>query len=548
MKKIFHSFIGIVILLGLYLGSSNLLKVNAVEKRDEPLPEPNINNSNKSGNSDYLSTSVSENDLISYSELFSENDKNVDFENLNNYDVVGNFYNYLGVEFVGAVVLGQGESLNYLQFPPHSGVNVVYDYPDYIEPGKITIIFDSNVAGYVNRVGGYITGNRNVSMTAYDDNGYIIDSVETGGANCCDIGTPNKLLEITTSTNISTVVFFNGGERGNTYTVDDFFFTSEQTCSLNDVPYYSQLDPNWGNDDYGGSVSNPWGPGENSFWRWGCATTSAAMIISYHGLQQNGFTTTPKELNDWLRSDDVRGYSEGSIIWTKVAEYARLNGVNLHYYSGWSSNDGVVNGFLCENCPIILYTKTSPYDGHFLVATGRTQDGDWKVNDPGYYDLSTIGNSEYTEIRKYGISESDPSSIYIAAHSPLVFLITDPAGRRTGFDPSTNTNINEILDSDYSFERLYASDGSFIESLIFSTGSPISGKYKMTIFGTGSGPFDIDFLVYDEDGNPGLATISGNTFLGEIINVEIEYSDSSASQLDVVMFPPIINFIPLLTR
>jgi hypothetical protein len=52
-----------------------------------------------------------------------------------------------------------------------------------------------------------------------------------------DVGTPNKLLQITSSTPIAKVVFFNGGERGNTYTIDDFFFGSEQTCQISGVPY-----------------------------------------------------------------------------------------------------------------------------------------------------------------------------------------------------------------------------------------------------------------------------------------------------------------------
>jgi hypothetical protein len=116
-------------------------------------------------------------------EINRENLKSIDFETLGDYNFVNNYYSYLGLTFEGAVTLSQGKSLNYLNFPPRSGINVIYDYPDHSVPGNITITFNTSKTGNVYKVGGYVTGNRNVSMTAFSSGGSSLGYVETGGAN-----------------------------------------------------------------------------------------------------------------------------------------------------------------------------------------------------------------------------------------------------------------------------------------------------------------------------------------------------------------------------
>jgi hypothetical protein len=162
-------------------------------------------------------------------------------------------------------------------------------------------------------------------MTAYDASGNVLGISFTGGPNYSEVGTPNMLLEVSSGTAIASVVFHDSG---NTFTVDDLYFDSQQSCQVSGTPLYKQQDPAWGDDLYGGSSSNPWidpdthQPAKLS--RWGCALTSAAMIVSYYGLLQNGFTTNPHLLNDWLKQHG--GYSGGDIYWDRVADYARTVG------------------------------------------------------------------------------------------------------------------------------------------------------------------------------------------------------------------------------
>lgn len=130
----------------------------------------------------------------------------------------------LGVTFVGAQVLACGGSLNCGPFPPASGKNVIYDRPG--NGGVITATFDYATTGKVDKVSARITGNRNITMTAFGAQGQVLASASTGGANFVGANTgipPNKLLEVSSTTPIGSVKF---ADSGNTFTVDDFTFTS----------------------------------------------------------------------------------------------------------------------------------------------------------------------------------------------------------------------------------------------------------------------------------------------------------------------------------
>ena len=131
-----------------------------------------------------------------------------------------------GVHFTGAQVLTCGGSLNCGPFPPFSGANVIFDMPGF--GGLITATFDTQVTGSVSKVSARVTGNRNVTMTAFGAQGQVLGADQTGGANFVGAGTgipPNKLLQITSANEPIAQVNFH--DSGNTYTVDDFSFVGE---------------------------------------------------------------------------------------------------------------------------------------------------------------------------------------------------------------------------------------------------------------------------------------------------------------------------------
>ena len=142
----------------------------------------------------------------------------IDFESLGSLVVVDNQFLALGADFNGsATILSKaGGTLNWPAFPPYSGDKVIYDWPE-LWGGVIRV---DAVGLPWSMAGGYVTGNRNVTLTAYASDGTVLDTDQTGGANTTSVGTPNMFLSVTAS-NIAYVEF---NDAGNTYTVDDFTF------------------------------------------------------------------------------------------------------------------------------------------------------------------------------------------------------------------------------------------------------------------------------------------------------------------------------------
>ncbi|CAN7771623.1 N-acetylmuramoyl-L-alanine amidase [Pseudorhodoferax sp. LjRoot39] len=149
-----------------------------------------------------------------------------------------------GVTFSGATVLACGGALNCGQFPPASGSNILYDTSG--GSGVITVTFDKTVKA-VTKVSAKITGNRAITMAAFDVDGNLLKSMTTGGPNYIGAGTgisPNTLLSIALdpgSKKISKVTF---RDSGNTFTIDDFSFTYDPATYIIDAGHGKLLDEN----------------------------------------------------------------------------------------------------------------------------------------------------------------------------------------------------------------------------------------------------------------------------------------------------------------
>ena len=144
----------------------------------------------------------------------------ISFDDQNPSTILTTQYQGQGVTFSGARVLGldtQSGNLN-PNYPPNSGLNVVYDYLN----GVITAT--ANGADWT-QAGGYITGDVAITLEAYDSSNNLLGSVSTPGANEIGAGTgydPNIYLSLSFS-DISYVKFH---DTGNTFTLDDFTFTT----------------------------------------------------------------------------------------------------------------------------------------------------------------------------------------------------------------------------------------------------------------------------------------------------------------------------------
>lgn len=314
----------------------------------------------------------------------------------------------------------------------------------------------------------------------------------------------------------------------------DFSYTLSYDVN---VPYYSQLNPQWRYDPYGNYGSNDT---VNTVGKWGCNLTSAAMIVDYWGQRSTPvFRTDPEKLNDWLRSH--AGYNQDNgVIHEKVQEYAIANKVNLSFRGRiYTPNNQLVDSYLLSGNPVMLGVKKiwsekqkAWIPGHFVVVTGKTMINGvetYKINDPahGQTTLYEKWGNLYYAIRLYAGGEADPSRMYISAHSPVELLVTDPIGRKFGYDSRTDTHWNEIPGAVYHSETISAEDGTedqLPEYLVIEIPTPLEGKYLIEVLGTGVGPYLISTVATDWQGGATQTTFSGNAELGSSQSNSINYS------------------------
>jgi hypothetical protein len=305
--------------------------------------------------------------------------------------------------------------------------------------------------------------------------------------------------------------------------------------------------------------STPWGPNtydnapswastgqKTTIARWGCALTSAVMLINYHaGQQGNSFRTDPQALNDWLEAHSTTYMTSGAVWGGDVANYAKKQGgVSLSYDGSVGKDDFVLDNYLCTNNPVILQVPITK-GTHFVLATGQTVAGGtstFAINDPGFNNSTLQGYAfNYLGVRKYSTSLTPPNALVITGHSPIELIATDPSGNRTGLDPVTGQRLNQIPSSNYSTESIQddidVSSGASSPPLkLLEILTPSSGSYRVQVIGTGVGPYSLDFQFYDINGNPSVKTVTGGAVTGVVDSYVFSF-DSSSNALPPISIP-----------
>lgn len=126
-------------------------------------------------------------------------------------------YNSYGLTFTNASLLTAGFCLNELEFPPHSGQNVIFD-----DGGPIIINFVNPVLS----VEAFFTYMVPLSVTAYDSSNNIIASDLSSFSNNLllsgDAGsTPNELLQVAYAGGISWLEISGDALFGGSFVMDD---------------------------------------------------------------------------------------------------------------------------------------------------------------------------------------------------------------------------------------------------------------------------------------------------------------------------------------
>lgn len=148
----------------------------------------------------------------------------INFDSLSEFDPVTT--QLPGLTFSNATVLTSGSSLNDIEFPPHSGQNVIFD-----DGGPMSIAFSSPVFG----VGGFFTYLAPLTLSAYDASSNLIASITSSYlsnlALSGDSGSlPNELLTLTSLAGISSLTI-SGDSAGGSFVLDDLTFDNTPPVS-----------------------------------------------------------------------------------------------------------------------------------------------------------------------------------------------------------------------------------------------------------------------------------------------------------------------------
>ena len=219
----------------------------------------------------------------------------------------------------------------------------------------------------------------------------------------------------------------------------------------------------------------------------------------------------------------IKGYVAGSVNWQAVAAYSKdvsdTYGTPKIELLGKTNYDSVqVREDIDSNNPVIIGLDTKPDinhgPDHWVVAVGYTGTTIW-INDP----LSGEGKDSLDDpayegkavaMVRYRRTSNDFSAIVVAALDPVQFVVTDPNGEQTGYDPISDTVITEIPDSFYYYDEAISPDRGDRQAPVEQNGvywsiilTPVNGVYGLDITEMANPGYG--FVVYAYDSEADLA-------------------------------------------
>lgn len=259
------------------------------------------------------------------------------------------------------------------------------------------------------------------------------------------------------------------------------------------VPSLKQYSAPWGKKIYDHT--------RNTIHEFGCALTSAVMVLQYHG-----HIVLPDALNNWLKDQNDGYIRNGLINWLAVSRYTKLHdsisSPTLEYKRLDPTNENLDNELNNSRAAILKE------NGHFVVATGKTNDS-YLINDPGYASRNTLepyGNS-FLAINSYTPTHSDLSYMMFVVDSDINIEIKDRDGITIPTTSYTEEPINSLSNPDIK-------SGETVKIVLLE--KPENGNYKLLISGA-KGKYQLNSYLYDINGN-----VTQSKFNGEIKNNETD--------------------------
>ncbi|MBI3985159.1 MAG: C39 family peptidase [Candidatus Levybacteria bacterium] len=328
------------------------------------------------------------------------------------------------------------------------------------------------------------------------------------------------------ATGIDGKVYIVGGQTLNLAAVSTNYvgFTPQPPSLILDVPIFKQTDQSWKNQTY--DNAQKWSPSSKTIEKWGCALTSATMVLNFHGINKlpNGTSLNPGTLNTWLKNQKDGYVGTGWVNWLAISRLSKLSKtINnivdfdaLEFVRFGSANKNQLKTDLEHSIPDILEEP-----GHFVVATGY--EGDiFKINDP-YFDKNTLNDgysNTFLSLTSFVPSETNLSYIMLTVNPDINLVVKDLDGNIVG-----ESFIQQPLTEE--------SNPSLTNSpiRIFYLPKPENQEYTIEISSSENKAYDLNILLYDQNGNvnkisqPGL--ISENQNDGYVIKFNKENSNNS---------------------
>lgn len=267
-------------------------------------------------------------------------------------------------------------------------------------------------------------------------------------------------------------------------------------------PYLSQLDPLWGDEEYDSAES--WAGMEASgIDRWGCALTSAAMVLQNYGVKSTSDKLIdPGELNRWLKTQKDGYVGLGLINWIAVSRYVREQ-----YNSGLAPTKLEFERSYLPTAPVM----PSIFDlgGHFVVAHD-SKDLNWLINDPNNIERTELAmTTPVKSINRFVPSETDLSYILLTLSPDVVGVLKNEAG-----DLVELNWINEYIDSD-----IGESQSPVLKTAMLP--KPADGKYYLHISNPSENNGEAKIYLYDELANEEIPETYPLT--NSDLSIEIDY-------------------------
>lgn len=287
-------------------------------------------------------------------------------------------------------------------------------------------------------------------------------------------------------------------------------------------PHLSQKSEPWGDDEY--DNAGQWaGVAGSGIDRWGCALTSAAMILQKYGVKDlDSNEMKPDWLNEWLKAEPDGYIGPGYINWLAIARYARgkaTEGKSLEYTRSYDVS--------AMELPAILGLS-----GHFVVAHDEDVTN-WKINDPNLSD----GNSDLSKttsirsINKYTLSSTDLSYMLFAAGAGVTASVSDDSDSTiplTWLEESLSDDLGGSVAIPSLFTTMIPKPASGVYRLKIDNSTPTTEAFKLYLYGQ-DGQVKAEELTV-EPGEQLYEITFSKTTIGES---KVEVVDTTAPTLSV---------------